>query len=89
MDESQKEVFSMKKRLLSLLLSIVLLISTCPVQVFAASDIASGTLVVGDISWRISSNCILTVSGTGNMYWFDEDDALRPPWYAYRSRICG
>lgn len=72
----------MKKRILSMLLALALVLSGMP-TVFAA-DIASGTC--GDnMTWRLSDSGVLTISGSGAMYDYTIPD--KGPWYSYKSNI--
>ena len=78
----------MKKRLLSTILSIVMLFSLLPVSAFAATTVASGTCGgEGDgknLSWTLDSDGLLTISGEGNMKNYDYNDT---PWYSKRASI--
>lgn len=72
----------MKKRILALMMLLVLMMGMSP-TVFAA-DIASGTC--GDnMTWRLSDNGVLTISGSGAMY--DYTIPNKGPWYSHRNSI--
>lgn len=67
------------KKLLSIVLAIVLMVSVCPLGLFtitaSANTVTSGTS--GDCTWSIDGT-VLTISGNGEMgdYYMDS-----PPWY--------
>ena len=76
----------MKKRLLSILLAVLMIVTLLPVTALAADVVASGTCgAEGDGSnliWTLDRNGLLTISGTGEM----EDYvpwSHNPPWYNY------
>ena len=79
----------MKKRFLSILLTAVLLLCAVPLGLglvntaYAAETVDSGTC--GDnVTWRLSDDGVLTISGTGAMADYDPwNDA---PWYDYDFR---
>lgn len=76
----------MKKKIISMLLAVVMLLSVAPVAVFA-EDTVSGTCGVDgeNIVWTINAkNGILTISGTGYMRDYTAGQA---PWYENRSLI--
>ena len=78
----QKNVKRRGPRLLSVLLSLCLVLSLLPVTSLAAED--SGTC--GDnLTWILDADGTLTISGTGNMYGYDEPEEV--PWYQYRMGI--
>jgi len=73
------------KRILSLILSVVLILSCFPnVPFIATAATASGTC--GDnLTWTLDNAGTLTISGTGAMgSWVDSSDV---PWDAYKSSI--
>ncbi len=79
----------MKKRFLSILLTAVLLLCAVPLGLglvdtaYAAETVDSGTC--GDnVTWRLSDDGTLTISGTGAMEDYDIYDA---PWYSFRSQV--
>ena len=79
----------MKKRFLSILLTAVLLLCAVPLGLglvdtaYAAETANSGTC--GDnVTWRLSDDGVLTISGTGAMEDYDIDNA---PWYSFRSQV--
>ena len=89
----------MKKRFLSILLTAVLLLCAVPLGLglvdtaYAAETANSGTC--GDnVTWRLSDDGVLTISGTGEMSGYGvsytyEDVVVSTytPWEAYRSSI--
>ena len=89
----------MKKRFLSILLTAVLLLCAVPLGLglvntaYAAETVDSGTC--GDnVTWRLSDDGVLTISGTGEMSGYGvsytyEDVVVSTytPWEAYRSSI--
>ena len=64
----------MKKRILSLLLTLCLLLPLLPLPARAATSGTCGD----DITWRYSGN-VLYLEGSGRMYDFNEHEA---PWYS-------
>lgn len=74
----------MKKRILSFALALCFLLTLLPAA-FADSDTVSGKC--GDnLTWTLEGNK-LTISGTGDMYDYDERNDDTPPWYYYEDRI--
>ena len=74
----------MKKRILSFALALCFVLTLLPAA-FADSAPTSGKC--GDnLTWRLDGNN-LTISGTGDMYDYDERNDDTPPWYYYRDRI--
>ena len=74
----------MKKRILSFALALCFVFTLLPAA-FADSAPTSGTC--GDnLTWRLDGST-LTISGTGDMYDYDERNDDTPPWYYYRDRI--
>jgi len=76
----------MKRKLLSLVMIVMLIISTFSVPMIAgaASYIAEGTCGT-NLTWTLSDEGTLTISGTGGMPSFSGVTAL--PWYNYLSQI--
>ena len=79
----------MKKRLLSILLTAVLLLCAVPLGLglvdtaYAAETANSGTC--GDnVTWRLSDDGTLTISGTGDMADYDGNGA---PWFDFYSQV--
>ena len=82
----------MKKRFLSILLTAVLLLCAVPLGLglvdtaYAAETANSGTC--GDnVTWRLSDDGVLTISGTGAMQDYESYGSATAPWYIGRSRI--
>ncbi len=67
-------------RQLALVMAFVMLISMLPVRSLAASEVASGTCG-DDLTWNLSDDGVLTISGTGGMndydYYYNNEFA---PW---------
>ena len=84
----------MKKtnKILSIILAILMVISIIPITASAAAP-TSGTC--GDnLTWEFDEyTSTLTISGTGDMYYYDvyfnasNDEADDRPWQAYTSKI--
>ena len=76
----------MKKRWLSLLLVLCMVLSLAPVSVFAADTVASGTCGAqgANLTWNLDSDGLLTISGTGEMMDYRDTEI---PWYDYKSTI--
>ena len=99
MTQKRKGKIKLKKRLLSILLTAVLLLSAVPLVLvdtaWAASVVDSGSC--GDkLTWSLSDDGTLTISGKGAMdnYKFDGYDYLAnsyyytdAPWDTYRYHI--
>ena len=87
--QKRKGKIHLKKRFLSILLTAVLLLCAVPLGLglvntaYAAETVDSGTC--GDnVTWRLSDDGVLTISGTGAMADYDPwNDA---PWYDYDFR---
>ena len=75
----------MKKRILSIIIAIVMVIGLVPSFAIAANaaDVASGT--AGDISWKLTDDGTLTFSGTGAIPGYTL--TARPDWYAFEAQI--
>ena len=79
------------KRTSSLLACLLLLVTLLPqVPVWAESVIAEGTCGES-VSWSLSDDGVLTVSGSGSMYDYSldvwGDGSLDTPWYEHSSLI--
>ena len=76
----------MKKRLLSILLTVLMTVSLLPVSALAADIVKSGTCgAEGDgsnLTWTVDSDGTLTISGKGEMYsyWNTGIYAYGTPW---------
>ena len=82
----------MKKRFLSILLTAVLLLCAVPLGLglvdtaYAAETVSSGTC--GDnVTWRLSDDGTLTISGTGKMKDYESHGSDIAPWYSVRSQV--
>ena len=73
----------MKKRLFLVVLALVVLIGALTLTASAATEVASGSCGP-NLTWSLSSNGVLTISGTGAMTDYDYDGG---PWAGYRDRI--
>ena len=87
--QKRKGKIHLKKRLLSILLTAVLLLCAVPLGLglvdtaYAAETVSSGTC--GDnVTWRLSDDGTLTISGKGDMADYNSGTA---PWYSVRSQI--
>ncbi len=85
----------MRKRLLSILLAAVMLLSALPlglVDTAEAAAVSSGQCG-DDIRWTLDASGTLTISGTGAMYdytstWKDgEGETIDMPWFGLREQI--
>ena len=78
----------MRKRLLSFVLTVLMIASLLPATALAADIVASGTCgAEGDgsnLTWTLDSEGVLTISGRGGMHDYGSSDA---PWYGYRSLV--
>ena len=58
----------------------------CPIPTTKGTAIASGTC--GDnLTWELTADSVLTISGTGTMTNYSSSSSSRAPWYDYRSSI--
>ena len=74
------------KRIISLILAVIMLASVSTVNTLAASEVASGTC--GDnLTWVLTDDGMLTISGTGGMSIYNYWTSSSVPWYSYRSSI--
>ena len=86
---ARKGKIKLKKRLLSILLAAVMVLSAVPLGLglvdtaYAAETANSGTC--GDnVTWRLSDDGVLTISGTGDMADFEWDGT---PWCSVSSQV--
>ena len=86
---TRKGKIKLKKRLLSILLAAVMVLSAVPLGLglvdtaYAAETANSGTC--GDnVTWRLSDDGVLTISGTGDMADFEWDGT---PWCSVSSQV--
>ena len=84
---TRKGKIKLKKRLLSILLAAVMVLTMLPLGLvdtaYAAETANSGTC--GDnVTWKLTSDGTLTISGTGDMADFEWDGT---PWYSVRSQV--
>jgi len=58
----------------------------CPIPTTKGTAIASGTC--GDnLTWELTADSVLTISGTGTMTNYSSSSSSRAPWYSNRSSI--
>ena len=71
---------NMKKRICGLILALCLLLSLCPSAALAAETVNSGECgAEGEtLTWTLDEDGVLTISGSGDMADFDEED--EKPW---------
>lgn len=74
----------MKKRIISMLLAIFMVVGMLPTVVFAADTVASGTCGT-NVNWTLDSDGTMTISGEGAMD--DYITASDAPWYAHKDSI--
>ena len=72
----------MKKRLISILLALCMVLALVPGTVEASDTIASG-MCGTTVTWKLDSSGVLTIDGTGAMADYTADE----PWKSYRSNI--
>ena len=81
----------MKKRIVTMVLCIVMVISILPMSVFATDIVASGYCGgEGDgtnLTWKLDSTGVLTISGSGSMYAYTASYGGRSPWCTYSDDI--
>ena len=73
----------MRKRLLSFVLVVLMIVSLLPVTALAADIVDSGTCGA-EVTWTLDSEGVLTISGSGYMYDYGSSDA---PWHGYSSLV--
>ena len=73
----------MRKRLLSFVLAVLMIVSILPATALAADIVDSGTCGA-EVTWTLDSEGVLTISGTGAM---KDYDPYKAPWYGSRSRV--
>ena len=71
----------MKRKLLSILTALALVLSLCPTWAFAAESGACGD----NLTWTLSDDGILTISGIGAME--DYTSSNNSPWYGNKASI--
>ncbi len=78
----------MKKRLLSILLTVLMIVSLLPVSALAANIVKSGTCGAegegSNLTWTLDSDGVLTISGSGGMH--DYGPSV-PPWHGIRIMV--
>ena len=81
----------MKKRIIATVLCIVMVIGILPMSVFATDIVASGYCGgEGDgtnLTWKLDSTGVLTISGSGSMYAYTASYGSRSPWCTYSDDI--
>ena len=86
---TRKGKIKLKKRLLSILLTAVLLLSAVPLGLvdtaYAATVVGSGDCsgYNSNVTWKLTSDGTLIISGTGKMANYFRD----APWYSIRLRV--
>ena len=94
-DKNRKGTIRLKKRLLSILLAAVMLLSALPlglVDTAEAAAVSSGTCGE-NVTWTLDDQGTLTITGTGAMYDYDyiwENDkggTFDTPWFGLREQI--
>ncbi|MCD7782890.1 MAG: leucine-rich repeat domain-containing protein, partial [Firmicutes bacterium] len=86
-----------KKKLLSFILALIMCIGVIPSEVFssvaeyimtvvaATDDVTASGTCGANLTWALTSDGTLTISGTGEMYNYNK--ASYVPWYSYRDNI--
>ena len=81
----------MKKRIIAMVLCIVMVIGILPMSAFATDIVASGYCGgEGDgtnLTWKLDSTGVLTISGSGSMYAYTASYGSRSPWCTYSNDI--
>ena len=94
-DKKRKETIRLKKRLLSILLAAVMLLSALPLGLVdtAEAAAASSGQCGDDIRWVLDDRGTLTITGTGAMYdygyvWNGKEwEDIPTPWFGLRDQI--
>ncbi len=79
----------MKKRILSLLLALLMVLSLMPTAALAddTNIVANGTCGAegdgSDLTWTLFTDGVLEISGTGAMASWTDDNGGRAPWFDY------
>lgn len=76
----------MKKRIFSFVLAVLMIASLLPATALAVDIVDSGTCGAkgSNLTWRLDSEGVLTISGSGDMHDYVFSGA---PWYGSRSRV--
>ena len=76
----------MKKRIFSFVLAVLMIASLLPATAPAVDIVDSGTCGAkgSNLTWRLDSEGVLTISGSGDMHDYVFSGA---PWYGSRSRV--
>lgn len=76
------------KKLLSILLCIAMLMQICSVAVWAveSEDVLSGGTCGANLTWELSEDYVLTISGSGAMENYDMEESTAP-WGTWIERI--
>ena len=74
---------------LAMLCTAVPMASVAEMSITASAEAAPTSGVCGDnLTWTIDTESgVFTVSGTGDMYDYDDTEAGRAPWYYYRPKV--
>ena len=78
----------MKKRIISMLLAIFMVVGMLPTVVFAADVVAGGTCGASgaSVNWVLDSDGVLTISGEGKMTNYNLGNS-KAPWSDYKSSL--
>ena len=74
-----------KLRLVSALLAVAMMLALLPTAAFAADD--NNNKCGENLTWELSEDGTLTISGTGAMDDYDARNNHLPPWYSRRNQI--
>ncbi len=85
MDYERKETAVMKKRILSFVLMLAVVVSTAVVP--AAANVEASGVCGEHLTWVLDDDGVLTISGTGDMTDYASIDFYKIPWYSKRSSI--
>ena len=74
------------KRILAMILALCLIFGQVPAAVFAAEIVASGTCGK-NLTWTLSDDGVLTISGDGPMQNYSYASSNKELWYGNRSSV--
>ena len=85
---TRKGKIKLKKRLLSILLAAVMVLTMLPLGLVETAWAASSGTCGDKLTWKLSDDGTLTISGTGDMAEYSSANSkYRAPWYSVREQV--